>query len=750
MSRTRSASALGVRIFLGASVIALQPACSSPLDEAKATFILFAPGTSGPPPYGDVPFPSDLYRDADGYVVGQVQGLERVVAQNAQVLQGALGEMNGFGRATATAFYTSGEIDGASLDAEGAVLLVDVDAASPERGARYPASARFLPSLSCISVLPEPGTVLAPGRRYAVVVTSRVKDARGGALGADTALRTIQGQGAAARISAAETLYGGALDVLKETGAIASASDVAGLAVFTTSNMVFELARLRDRLRAEFPAPALLLDAQAAAPYSAAMFGVATTPDLNAWMGTPEKDEAGNEWPGGDNPGGPAHDQIGAVASGAMVSPAFADPETHHIAHDPDGSAIVVDANAKIPVTIVTPKAPPSSAAGYPVVILGHGLAGDRSHMFAIANELARAGFAMAAIDDVAHGLRADIADKANNFKGGFVGPDGLPDHSGLPLEFLGGLTDAVTVRDNFRQTVLDLCSLVRMIEDPALDLSPLGAALGGAAPKLDASHIYYNGLSLGGMMGTILSAVEPNLRAVSLEVPGAGLLGIIAPNSSNAHGLLETFLAGSFSVQGDEALDSYHPAVQLMAMATEAGDPIEYAPHVFGPSLFDPPPARRPSLLVSYSIDDELMPNISTHALIRALGVPLLEPTIRDIPNVDQIAAPLTGNMGGRTGAAVQYAPSTHGLGFLRRDVRAFMPGNPQPDPEDRWATIPEKITVELPLREHIAAIVHFFRTDLVSDAAEAIVTAPPVSDYDGDGALDTNDESPFDPTSQ
>lgn len=741
-----------MRVLAATIGFALLSACSGSSNDAAegapATVIVFKPAADGLPAYGDVPFPSDLYRDAGGHVSGQIPGFERVTALHTKVFQDAFGTMDGFGRATATAFYTSRAIDGASLEADGALLLVDVDAASPDRGTRYPVSARWLPSLSCISVLPRPGTVLAPGRRYAAVVTTRVVDAEGRALGADTALREIEGLAGAARKSAAETLYGDALDALAQSGAISSAKDVAGIAVFTTSNMVFELARLRDRLRTEFPAPGLLLDAAGAAPYHAAMFGVATTPDLDAWMGTPEKDDAGKEWPGVDNPGGPAHDQMGVVASGAIVSPAFADPDTHHIDHDADGRAVVADASAKIPVTIMVPKAPPPSAAGYPVVIYGHGLQADRSGMFAFANEFARAGFAVVAIDDVGHGMRTGgIPDAANNFKGSYVGPDGLPDHPGLPLAFFGGFTDFVTIRDSFRQTVLDECSLVRMIENPALDLSPLAPALGGATPKLDAAHIYWEGQSLGGMMGSIFTAVEPDLRASAVDVPGGAFVGLIATNSAKMHAIVATLSSATFGIQGDDILDQYHPGVQLMAMATEPGDPIDYAPHVFGPSLFEPAPAHRPSLLLSYSVDDEVMPNIATGALIGAFGIPLAEPTIRDVPGVDQAGAPIAGNIDGRTGAAVQYSPSTHGLGSNRYDSREYMPGDPQPDPANRWPTIPQKITVELPIREHIAALVHFFETDLAGKPPEVVVTAPPLDDYDGDGVPDASDAAPYDP---
>ena len=291
------------------------------------------------------------------------------------------------------------------------------------------------------------------------------------------------------------------------------------------------------------------------------------------------------------------------------------------------------------------------------------------------------------------------------------------------------------------------------MIENPALDLSALAPALGGTTPKLDAAHIYWSGQSLGGMMGSITTAVEPDLRASAVDVPGGAFVELIATGSAKMHAIVGTLASATFGIRGDEPVDEFHPGVQLMAMATEPGDPIDYAPHVFGSSLFDPPPPRRPSLLLGYSVDDEVMPNIATHALIGAFGIPLVKPTIRDIAGVQAVDAPLSANFGDRTGAAVQYSPNTHGLGSNRYDTRQYLPGDPQLDPANRWPVIKHPITIELPIREHIAALVHFFETDLAGKPPEAIVTAPPVDDYDGDGVPDAtetaNGTDPYDPAS-
>lgn len=736
-----------------------QPDVTSPPGASASTVVEFELPDSGLPDYGTVPFPSDLYLE-DGHVSPDIPGLSRLVSLHSEAFTQGLATLDGFGRTTTSELFATGDVDRASLPADGeslaadvSVTLVDVDPASPELGTRYPVRVAYLPSLRCISVLPE--AVLPPGVRYATVVTTRVHAADGTSLGADRALQDIERTGAAGRQSAAEKLYGDALDRIVAAGVVERASDVAGLAVFTTSKLASELAGLRERLRdpKQFPPPQLLLDAAGALPYSAVIFGVQSNPDLDAWLGTADRDPQGNEWPGVDNAGGIAHDFIGAIASGAFVSPSFLDAASGHFEHAADGSVRVADAAAKVPVTLVVPKAAPP-AAGYPVVMFGHGLANDRGQMLAIANELARGGFAVIGIDDVQHGLRTGIPDAANSEKGSYQGPDGLPDHAGLPLGFFGGLNDFVAIRDNFRQTVVDEMNLVRLVENPALDLSPLAPALGTAAPKLDPGHIYYDGGSLGGMVGTITVAVEPGIRAAALQVPGGGFVDLIATNSDKMHGLVSTLAGGTFGIQGDAQLDEFHPAVNLMAEITEPGDPLDYAPSVYGDPLPGIAPRKqRPSVLISYSVDDEVMSNLSTHALIRAFGLPLAHPALVPLSGVKSVDAPVSGNMQGATAAAVQYSPSTHALGTNRFDWRQYMPGDPQPDPDNRWPEIPAKIHIELPIRELDRQVVHFFQSGMTSAAPEIIITKPPVADYDADGVTDADEKTagtdPYNPDS-
>lgn len=715
----------------------------------------FRVAADGPTPFGDFPWPSDLYRDGSGHI-GEIPGIDRLASASSTIANG-LRQLDGFGRATGAVFFVASDVDSDSLPdtweeanaARASVFFVDVDPASPAFGTRYPAYGKFLPSLACISVIPVPGVVLPPGVRHAAVLTRRVRTTAGPPLVADADLSRIAGL--ETRVTAAERLYGDALDRLVATRAVRRAADVAALAVFTTSRRAAELPLLRKELHAR-PAPQILWDPPAAAPYTVAVFGVATDPSLDDWLGFPDVDENGAEWPGGDNAGGIAHDRIGAVASAAFVAPSFLDRGARRFVRDPaTAEYVLADPEAKVPVTLVIPATPPPPS-GYPVVIHGHGLSNHRGSMLGVANELARAGFAMIGIDDVLHGTRLGATrDRINVYPGSWDGPDGIPDTMPFPVSFFAGFADFVTMTDNFRQTVLDQTSLVRLVRNPDLDLAPLADAVGGFVPVLDPERIYWSGGSLGGIIGATTLAVEPEIDAAALQVPGAGFLQFITTGSAELSPLVGGLATATLGVRGSEAIDEFHPVALLLAAITEAGDPIAYAPHVFADPLL--PGRTPPDVLVTYAPYDEVLPNIATVALIRAFGLDLAAPNLFALPGIGNATAPVVANhASGRTAAAVQFMPANHGLGYGRFDTRKFLPGPPA-DGAGR-PKLAREIRFEQPIREHLEQLVTFLVS--VADGGPAVidVTAPPVADYDGDGSPDDAERrrgtDPHDPESR
>lgn len=708
---------------------------------------------TGVPSFGAVPYPSDLYLDPDGHVA-ELAGLERLLSKHPEHLAKALHGTRGFARQAGAVFYLDGELDPASLpsgvtdDPSSGVALVDVDPDSPRRGQSYAVQARWLPSLGCVSLTTLPGVVLPPGVRHAAVLTRALRDAAGAAIGASDELARIAGLSAAARATPAEALDGAALDALAEVTHLRR-SEVAGLATFTTSNDWAELHELRAQVRATQPVPSAVFSDAAAAPYRVALFSASTTPSLDDWLGTPARDSTGREWPGGDDPAGVAHDAIGLVASFALRAPTFLDPTTKHIERATDGAFHLVDPAALVPVTLVVPSAPPP-VGGYPVVVHGHGLSNDRGSMLSYANELARAGFVIVGIDDVAHGTRAGLADQLNRFPGTYEGPDGIPDSLPFAVSFLGGLSDFLAMRDNFRQTIVDQCSLVRWLQSPGLDLSPLSGAL-GRTPTLDGAHLAWSGGSLGGIVGSLMISVEPELRAAALQVPGAGFLPYIAGDSAELATVVSGVATATLGITGSEVLDELHPAALLLASTTEAGDPISQVGAVFGAAPPGFERAQRPHVLVTYSVDDEVLPNVATHALLRALGLPIAGDTLVSPERIDLVAAPLSGNLQGVTAAAVQYAPSTHALGYNRWDKRQFLPGTPA-TPPDRFPQLAHEIRIELPIREHSDQLTAFL-TGALSGVPTITLTAPPRADFDADGVLDDAERAqgtdPYDPES-
>lgn len=714
--------------------------------------VAFRPAASGDTAFGDIPWPSDLYLDEDGSI-GDVPGLERVARFHNSITAG-LSSLDGFGRSAGAVFFLDADVDPGTLPRtwdeatanSAGVFFADVDLASPAFGTRYPAYAKYLPTLDCLSVIPVPGVVLPAGVRHAAVVTGRVHTIDGAELVADAELVRIAAL--RTRSTRAEQLYGDAIDQLVDTGAVKRADEIAGLAVFTTSRRVVELPMLRDRLR-QGTDPQIIFDPVAAAPYAVVVFGIGAAPTLDDWLSTPARDENGDEWPGSDNPGGIAHDQIAAVASAAFIAPSFINRGTRHFERDQNGEIVLADADIKVPITIVIPKRP-APPEGYPVVIHGHGLSNHRGSMLNIANELARAGFVMIGIDDVMHGTRAGgTRDQVNNFAGSYQGPDGIPDTAPFPVGFFAGFNDFIAMADNFRQTILDQTSLVRLIQSATLDLSPLAAATGGSTPRLDPTRIYWSGGSLGGIVGAMTIAVEPEIDAAALQVPGAGFIQFITTSSAELSGLVGGLARTTLGVQGDEVIDEFHPVALLLTAITEVGDPIDYAPHVLRDRLL--PEREPPDILVSYATYDEVLPNIATVALIRAFGLELATPNLFDLPGIATVESPVVGNdTSGRTAAAVQYMPSNHNLGYSRFDTRKFEPG--PPDGAQR-PQLPAAITFEQPVREHAAQLVTFLESVRDGEPGRIEVTMPPHADYDGDGALDDDERErgtdPYDPNS-
>ncbi|MBK7977731.1 MAG: hypothetical protein IPK07_32275 [Deltaproteobacteria bacterium] len=693
--------------------------------------------------FTDVPFPSDgfLIPDEDGFDHLTVAGLDAVVPQLSDVLRQGLAQLDGFGLSTAIYFRFDGDIDPASLpatvlDTIGSGASVFLMEASSDAGPhpKHPIELRWDPSTRTLALLPEAGVPLRASTRYAAVVTRAVRGTHPetGAMGPvapspdfltavdkrrdpkNTTLDRIQ-----SRYEDAVTT------VLDETGL--SIDDLACLTVFTTQRTARDLTAVRAQLERR-PAPVL----DTSDPLYTHVF---STPEaLDELLGVPETPRAGL-----DNPGGVVHDAIGAVVSASFLSDWYKSParglaERVVLARFDDDRFVDVDGEPvrqrqdRVPVTVVLPRSP-APPSGYPVVIYQHGLGGSRESMFGLANTFAAEGYATVGIDAVAHGLRYQTTDAIHNFTGA-PGPDGFAevDGSQVPVGFFEGFLDLLAIRDNFRQSAVDLLELVRLIRNPALDLS-----IAPGSPRLDPSHLTVVGNSLGAIMSALFAAVDPYVEGAILNVGGGGLANYLLVNSPVEGGENIPLIATLFGLDLTKGYpDRWMPFVNVAQTIVEAGDSLAFAPHLVNEPLTVSGFERNSpkSVMLIEAMGDEVVPNVSNEALARAIGLDQASPFARAVPGLAAVPSVVRGNrqVDGRTATAalVQQNPASHGANLENQAGRmSYQPGFPFPG-SDPFPRLTQPVAVAQPLEETQGSVLRFVRS-IRAGLAEIEVAAEP-----------------------
>jgi hypothetical protein len=291
-------------------------------------------------------------------------------------------------------------------------------------------------------------------------------------------------------------------------------------------------------------------------------------------------------------------------------------------------------------------------ADGWPVVIFGHGLGGNRVMLLLVADALAAAGFAGVAIDFPLHGVvpqdpvfgpfnientpfgpianeRTFNVDYQNN-QTGAPGPDGVVDSSGAhALNF----QEFRTSRDNVRQGIIDLATLASTVGTMDLD--------GNGTPDLKGTGLGYAGISWGGINGTGFTAIEPLVDKVFLNVPAGGL--VRAGESSPTFGpRIRAGLAQAGIVPGDPLFELYLTVGQSVV---DSADPINWVART----------SMAKSVLLHEVIGDTVLPNAvpgaplsGTEAMIR-IGALASFSSTQD-------------NLDGLRAAARYVPPATHG----------------------------------------------------------------------------------------
>jgi hypothetical protein len=358
---------------------------------------------------------------------------------------------------------------------------------------------------------------------------------------------------------------------------------------------------------------------------------------------------------------------VGGIAYGKYLSPDYlVHPGEYMLPVGTRGAEPVPTSINEVYFNVVYPAGVPP-AGGWPVAIYGHGAQGNKDEWMArVASSFAAQGIATIGINNFGTGfgplstLTVQRASTAVTFRSGgrSIDQDGN-NVIGSPegIETVPPLA-AIFLRDAFRQQVVDWMQLVRVIQQ-GVDYDDDGVR------DLDPLRIYFVGQSHGGMLGTILSAVEPAIRASVLNAAGGSIvehtrlsgvagrlreglaLGARSPSLLNAPGLdmldgvavagphwfenkplrdgvpLDARLTdGSIVTIQSPVTNTVFGAMDIQRVqewkewCSMAGDPLAYAPHLRKRPLAGVSEKR---ILIQFYKGDPNVENPQTSALIRA-----------------------------------------------------------------------------------------------------------------------------------
>jgi hypothetical protein len=491
--------------------------------------------------------------------------------------------------------------------------------------------------------------------RYALIVTSRVRDLGGEPIQAIEAFRRFRDHVRGHyRKSLVEAIRAARRAGIPER-------DIASASVFTTLSVTSILEKIRDQIKAAAPDPA---------EFQLGPDGSRTVFSLNDVTGITFNQQTGANPPSFTratlNPGllRIIPGAVGQIAFGKYLS---SDYEVHPGEFIPpvgtrDGVPEVQGTN-EIFFDLVLPSGT-KPAGGWPVAIFGHGNgANDKNLSFVVAATLASHGIATIAINAVGFGYGPLGTLTVSRTGGDSVtfgaGGRGIDQDGNHVIDSNEGLSTApprtiLFFNDGIRQTVADLMQLVRVIE-VGMDVD------GDGIPDVDSTRISYVGHSFGSNVGTSFLGVEPDVQAGVLNASGSPLenrrlggraaLGLLLqariPSLINAPGItsqdgvpanapyfndnmpLRDGVPLRVSLTDGTSHDIQSPVINTVsgAMAiqetvenaewvSDTGGPVSYAPYLRKNPL---PGVPAKSVIYQFSNGDRSAQNPNTTAILRA-----------------------------------------------------------------------------------------------------------------------------------
>ncbi|RQP25057.1 Ig-like domain-containing protein [Piscinibacter terrae] len=420
----------------------------------------------------------------------------------------------------------------------------------------------------------------------------------------------------------------------------ASAHKIVAASLFTTQSISADLHKIMRSIKQSTPAPVDFMVGQGASGTVRAVFPVAgisgiqfkrqvgTAPTFTtAFLPTPALQVV---------PGA-----VGQIAYGKFTSPDYETAGKIIPATGTRSGQPVPQGSNELRFQLFLPSGA-KPAGGWPVAIFGHGFTDSMyGAPWTVASVFASRGIATLSINVVGHGggalgeltvLRAADTPVVVN-----AGGRGFDQDGNGTIESTEGVSAAAprTVagnRDGLRQTVVDIMQLVREVQ-VGVDVDGDGVA------DLDASRIYYAGQSFGGIYGTMLLGVEPDIQAGVPNVAGGSItevarLGVFRPLTGIALATRTPSLINVADPSGiafNENVPLRNQAVVVNSVpgameiakvldryewVQQSGNPVSYAAFIRKHPL---PGAAAKPVIFQFAKGDQTVPNPTTTAILRA-----------------------------------------------------------------------------------------------------------------------------------
>ena len=248
-------------------------------------------------------------------------------------------------------------------------------------------------------------------------------------------------------------------------------------------------------------------------------------------------------------------------------------------------------------------------------------------------------------------------------------GPLGGPfrNPTGLDEQFsVFNVANPPALRDNVRQSAVELALVARVIETLAIDVSSCPSATSTA--RFDSGMVALMGHSMGATISPLAIAFEPRFRALLLSGAGGSWIENILDKKHpvEVKGFAEVLLG---LTKLKYHLHEHDPLLSMFQWALEGADPP-----VYGRMVVREPPkgaAPRSVLMMQGIVDHYILPSIA-NATTLSVGLDLaggsLDADTPDLASFTPVATlldlvgrrtrdlPVTANLGSATGVVVQY----------------------------------------------------------------------------------------------